>query len=96
MRKLKLSLEELTIESFATGEEMKGAGTVKGQMLFTRRCDTADDTCFAAYTCYEYDTCGGYNTCDFESCGECGSYKCATGVESCGDVSCIYTCEVGC
>lgn len=87
MRKLTLKLEELSVESFEAEAEARQSGTVMGH--------DSDGTCYQ--TCQEADTCDlNVGTCDFLSCdGVCGSYWCATG-SSCGQFSCVWTCNVNC
>jgi hypothetical protein len=57
MKKLKLDVEQLAVESFDAGEEEKRDGTVRGYISIA--CDPSEpDTC-AGYTCD-----GGGPTCD--------------------------------
>lgn len=59
MRKLRLRLQELRVESFPTAQERAQAGTVRGNEVPTYwlpGCYTAPDygpTCEAVYTCPE-------------------------------------------
>lgn len=88
MRKLKLDLEELAVESFATTPEpRREGGTVFGQ----EQC-----------TCYTQCTCPGCPTCDASCNGTCGG-TCEASCNgtcvntcgaSCGD-TCGYTCDCG-
>ncbi|HEV7626469.1 MAG TPA: hypothetical protein VGO89_08230 [Streptomyces sp.] len=89
MSKLRLDLEEIRVDSFATGGE-RGKGTVLGHDA-SLRCGTTDQ-------CTE-NSCGQgtcYPSCDIL----CGSYKCGgdsypvcgTGGTSC-NVPCEYTCD---
>jgi hypothetical protein len=94
MEKLKLDLDALTVESFATERRSTERGTVAGQEL-TENCGNTD-YCTAP-------TCGGtcYASCDGSDCGtyRCTEYSC---YETCGgdctnwgstcDVSCYPTC----
>jgi len=66
MRKLKLELDELSVESFETAEQTEERGTVHGHYI-TQFCSRAD-----GYTCFE--SCGGtcVETCD-ASCDTCDS-----------------------
>ncbi|OGU37171.1 MAG: hypothetical protein A2068_01610 [Ignavibacteria bacterium GWB2_35_6b] len=82
MKKLKLNLDELKVESFNTsivGKTPKG--TVKGHTGTT--CETVDNLTYC-YTC-EYGTCqpSCAPTCVGITCGQptCGEYTCA---ETCG------------
>ena len=65
MRKLKLELDELSVESFDTAKQKEERGTVHGRDL-TECCSGAD-----GFTCYL--SCGG--TCDTcaASCDTCDS-----------------------
>lgn len=73
MRKVKLELEALEVESFETGTEQKPNGTVLGRVA-THTCDlqcgnTPNGTCHGELTCLLWDTCVesncGYYTCDY-------------------------------
>jgi len=72
MRKLTLSLDDLVVESFATGDEALRRGTVVGNAV-SIGCDTINATCDGAATC------GGVaeNTCAL-SCDTCDQYRCGT------------------
>jgi hypothetical protein len=86
MRKLKLKLDELAVESFTITGEMKGSGTVRAKAV------TDYDTCRGQDTCP-----GGGNTCADSCDGVCGSYFCATIDPSCGEETCIDSCaNTGC
>lgn len=73
MRKLKLELETLDVQSFQTDVEGGRAGTVRGHdtvetewctgypECVSRRCDTKNDTC--------YGTCGCTENCQSLYCG---------------------------
>jgi hypothetical protein len=64
MRKLSLELDELKVESFATGAAEPGGGTVRGRETGP---DTCDDTCASgAETC---GSCDPYASDCFETCG---------------------------
>jgi hypothetical protein len=92
VRKLKLDVEDLSVESFATTPEARGeGGTVFGQ----NHC-----------TCYTQCTCPGCPTCDASCNGTCGGtcgatcdascnatcFNCGTGWTAC-DRTCDYSCE---
>jgi hypothetical protein len=83
MRKLKLDLEDLSVESFATTPESRGeGGTVFGQ----NHC-----------TCYTQCTCPGCPTCDATCNGSCVN-TCASSCNgtcgnTCGDTCGGYTCD---
>jgi hypothetical protein len=80
MKKLKLDLEELSVESFSTTPEpRREGGTVFGQQC----------------TCYTQCTCPGCPTCDASCNGTCGGTCEASCNGTCGgtcDASCIDTC----
>lgn len=63
MRKIKLQLESLAVESFDTTQQEPADGTVAGHQLGTRyTCASCEDSCIqTACTCIE--TCGG-STCE--------------------------------
>ena len=86
MKKLRLQLEDLRIDSFQTTPVQRVKGTVRGEedpCTCPTRCATC--TCPDCNTCWE--SCNG--SC-YESCnGTCG------GGETC-DESCINTCFVSC
>jgi hypothetical protein len=82
MKKMKLELDALAVESFETAAVGKRTGTVHG----------AAQTQW--YTCPGYgETCNGGDTC-WDSCA--GTCRCVTFADSCGDVSCIDTCAMTC
>lgn len=76
MRKIRLDLEALDVESFAISTPEPGRGTVEALAKQTdSTCDTYDDcasveTCGQAHTCFEgcytvmVDTCGMLDSCD--------------------------------
>ena len=80
MRKLKMDLDALLVESFDTAREPAERGTVQGH--FSLRCDTVNATCDGGNTC-------GYPTCNFaqnscaESCDICDTNKCGNVSEWC-------------
>jgi hypothetical protein len=95
MKKLRLDLDELTVESFDAGEQKFDKGTVKGFVsLF---CTEAHNgiTCGGGRTCDGNYTCDGEYTCNFKSCGGCDTGNC-TNEASCASPSCIYTCAIDC
>jgi hypothetical protein len=82
MRKLKLDLEDLAVESFATtAEPRRESGTVFGQQC----------------TCYTQCTCPGCPTCDASCNGTCGGTCGASCNGTCGDTcncpTADYTCN---
>lgn len=82
MDKMRLRFDELQVQSFATGGDASGRGTVRAHDAPTDKeeCPTA---CQAWDTCW--DTCGN-------SCG-CASANC-TG--DCASADCSDTCYWGC
>ena len=82
MRKLKLQLEDLQIDSFTTEPVRREKGTVFGEQC----------------TCYTACTCPGCPTCDVSCNGTCDAScngTCGTGDASCGG-TCDYTCDYTC
>jgi len=75
MKKLKLELDELSVESFPTARAEEERGTVAGQNEppYTQSCDgSCVNTCNSCVnTCYNtcqascYDTCASCVTCEF-------------------------------
>ena len=96
MNKLRLDLEDLSVESFSTTPEAgKEEGTVFGQQCtcYTNctcpGCPTCDASCNG--TCAA--SCNG--TCDASCNGTCGATCAASCYGSC-DYSCDYTCGHTC
>ncbi|HEY0016545.1 MAG TPA: hypothetical protein VGC13_09515 [Longimicrobium sp.] len=87
--KLKLNLEDLTVESFNTTTAEKPKGTVFGEQCtcYTNctcpGCPTCDNTC--AYTCDDA-TCPACPTCAASCNGTC--QNCGTDAYSCYDTNC--------
>ena len=81
MKKIKLQLEDLAIDSFATTAPKKAEGTVFGEQCTCSFCTCRDLTC--DHSCYE--TCGNeYScvyTCDGYGAPGCASYATAPGPE---------------
>lgn len=82
MKKMKLSLDVLQVESFDTASFEKRTGTVRGA------AQTEWNTCIGYG-----DTCNGGETC-WDSCG--GTCRCVTQDQSCLDLSCINSCVLTC
>jgi hypothetical protein len=81
MNKLKLNLEELAVESFATTPEPRS----EGGTVFGQQC-----------TCYTQCTCPGCPTCDASCNGTCGGTCGATCDASCNGTcggSCDFSCD---
>jgi hypothetical protein len=77
MRKLRLQLESLAVESFTTADERDTRGTINARSGDTQADSCADNTCFQ--TCAGSTCNGGGNTC-WDSCdGFCGTYYCPSG-----------------
>jgi hypothetical protein len=86
MRKLKLEIDALAVESFAPADERGDTGTVRAYLT-------------AYYElCYEGDTwqgsCTCEPTCNAQTCYTCGTNcgSCATGCGTCGEPACTATC----
>ena len=98
MNKLKLNLDELSVESFDTTRNEKATGTVFGEQCtcYTQctcpGCPTCDATCPAtcAYTCDDA-SCGGSCDCTYDyTCEGCTQYDATCrGYGTCG----IYPCK---
>jgi hypothetical protein len=85
MKKLKLSLEDLRVDSFTTSRPDNEKGTVLG-----REQETQPVQCRPSYQPSCGVSCAG-GTCDGETC----PYTCAESCNgSCGEGSCYYTCAV--
>ncbi|HEU0012348.1 MAG TPA: hypothetical protein VFQ45_01620 [Longimicrobium sp.] len=87
MKKMRLDLDTLSVESFDTVETPAERGTVHGHIppdTYARYCSdgtTCVDSCFE---CTDYASCLG--TCNATECGTC-----ATNCGTCYDASCGYT-----
>ena len=96
MNKLKLQLEDLSVESFDTTRPEKARGTVFGEQCtcYTRCTCLGGPTCNASCNGTCNDTCNAscYGTCYEATCNNCGSGYCGTDY----DVTCrgIGTCGV--
>jgi hypothetical protein len=77
MRKLKLDIDALTVESFASSEAHDRRGTVAGHQTELATCFMTCDSCDPAacggvcsdadQTCLAWHTCGGAQTCNLGS-----------------------------
>jgi hypothetical protein len=83
MKKLKLQIDDLAIESFETAPAAADEGTVVAHATQGNKytCDPAVGTCFG-YTCYETCQCveTKFDTCNFTcdpAVGTCFGYTCA-------------------
>lgn len=89
--KLKLNMEDLSVDSFDTTRGEQARGTVVGEQQCTcytlctcPGCPTCDATCPA--------TCA--HTCDDATCAGCGSaYTCEV---SCNYTDCRFQCQASC
>jgi hypothetical protein len=89
MGKLRMNLDQLTVESFDTSAPAGRRGTVFGEEQCT--CPTA---CETACTCPGCNTCD-HTACNQESCnGTCGT-TCGygSGCYTCGATEGAYTCD---
>lgn len=98
MKKLKLSLDELTVESFTTHRGGSRVGTVAGREITancgnTRWCTggSCDGTCFM--TCGDVP-CNSY----YDQCGSHDQASCAGGdcFNTHGENTCLHTCGISC
>jgi hypothetical protein len=83
MRKLKLDLDQLVVDSFRTEPAPRKPGTVFGEQC----------------TCYTNCTCPGCPTCDASCNGTCGGTCAASCNGTCAgtcDASCNGTCDYSC
>jgi hypothetical protein len=64
MSKLKLSLEQLAVESFASVETADARGTVRGQQA------SGYETC-GEYTCFYVETCQNWPSCYMDCTMDC-------------------------
>jgi len=88
MRKLKLDLDRLSVESFdANGSEGAQRGTVEAHSIvcnsFIDTCGTCDPSCASCVSCY--------NSCN-NTCGNSCYGTCATCQTNCQQDSCVYVC----
>ena len=79
MRKLRLDLEHLSVESFDTTRAKPGSGTVYGEQC----------------TCYTACTCPGCPTCDASCNGTCGDTCAASCGGTCAGATCAERCATG-
>jgi hypothetical protein len=85
MKKLRLQLEDLHIDSFTTTPAERPKGTVFGEQC----------TCYTQCTCPGCPTCAGYGTCDASCNGTCAASCNGSCVASCYG-SCEWTCDYTC
>jgi hypothetical protein len=85
MKKMKLNLEQLAVDSFDTSAAAEKRGTVFGEQC---TCHT-NCTCPGCPTCYE--SCNG--TCGDSCNGTCaGQYTCDASCDSCYYTQCAQSC----
>jgi hypothetical protein len=69
MKKVRLNVEALTVESFGVEQEKVERGTVKGNQIYTYFCRTDEDGCSG------FDTCGyTWCSCQAYTCGNVDCY----------------------
>jgi hypothetical protein len=94
MKKLRLQLDKLQVDSFATDGLTQEVGTVHGHVTALRcstGCETDGVTCDGGGTCNGAYSCNGEYSCQL-SCTDCGTYYCITDQVSCGQLSCVDGC----
>jgi hypothetical protein len=80
--KLKLNLDELTVDSFDTTRPAEKQGTVFGEQC----------TCYTNCTCPGCPTC--YASCNGTCGGTCGEHTCQASCNgTCGAATCGYSCN---
>ena len=85
MKKMKLNLDALGVESFDTSGADAKRGTVFGEQC----------TCYTNCTCPGCPTC--YASCNGTCGGTCGENTCAASCNgTCGAATCDYTCGGDC
>jgi hypothetical protein len=84
MKKLKLQLDDLQVDTFQTTAPERPKGTVFGEQC----------TCYTQCTCPGCPTCANYGTCDASCNGTCDASCNGTCEATCA--SCNYTCEYTC
>jgi hypothetical protein len=94
MHKLRLTLEDLCIDSFDTTPAARERGTVVGQQYYTRYDTHCPTWCLEYPTCAD-DSCGG--TCPWKTCADTCAYTCAaTCAFTCDDDTCYISCHGTC
>jgi hypothetical protein len=90
MKKMRLALDALAVESFATERASAGSGTVHGRGMdasYPIACDPPSDSMDPFLDTCQYATCAG-STC-WQSCN--GTCNCGGGSAGCGTASAGYT-----
>jgi hypothetical protein len=85
MNKLKLALDDLSVESFSTDTAPEWTGTVHGHLDTAGECNTED---FTNCTCDNPCTSDGYATIDAALCGT--AYNCGS-TQTVNALSCANT-----
>lgn len=95
MKKLKLELDRLQVQSFDTGGDGTPVGTVKGNGATDYQCTALSGCCLT-----DWASCVGCKDTEVASCGFyctdltfCAQYECGTGEETC---QAWATCEISC
>ena len=91
MKKMRLDMDSLRVDSFTTVAAGGEKGTVRAYVSMlqcTSLCDTVR-------TCNPANSCANEFTCAI-TCSDGGSVRCDTNVQSCNQFSCVYTCKVNC
>lgn len=85
MRKLKLEIESLAVESFAPDASANDAGTVRAYLTAYYELCQDTDTWQQSCTCEP--------TCNAQTCYQCPTGTCATGCGTCKGAACTGTCN---
>jgi len=72
MRKLRLKIDDLAVESFQTDKVGKRGGTVRGHQTELDTCNSEDSECA---TCQPFGCPGNTATCYFGTCGRTNGYQ---------------------
>ena len=92
MKKMRLDIEQLAVESFGTAGPARPRGTVRGHVPETQLYPTCYLTECGQNTCAE--TCGNscHGTCGEATCGEatCGGATCITCEWTCQNCGCTW------
>jgi len=86
MKKLRMELDDLQVESFATDRGDGDRGTVEGHV--SAQCSAGAFTCNGGNTCVEGATCGNNESC-YVSCNGSCPYPCTNEVSYCFNNTCF-------
>lgn len=88
MRKLKLEIDSLRVESFEPAAGPDGPGTVRGYLTAYYELCHEGDTWQQSCTCEA--------TCNARTCYSCATHcgSCATACGTCGEPACTATCQL--